>query len=1124
MTPLQPLRIVPAGAGSGKTFAIQQRLGEWVASGKVAPEKIMAVTYTEAAATELRERISSKLLEMGRVDDALRLSEAYITTIHGFGLRVLAEFAFDAGASPRPRLLNDYERSTLIRRALARTDAADTIAERLEAFGYSYDFSTNRAAVDVFRDDILAAIGLLRSIGAPSDGGPDELILRTVEGLVKGYGKTADAEEVRENLQVAASALLREFPDSMDRAYGASVAAREDFIRDFRNLTRAVRTDVLGKDWKLWHALRTLRTSNKRLKLPERYDELACRVKDAAACLYTHPGPLEHAIEHFTASLHSASGALRHYDEAKRQAGLVDYDDMISTAGRLLRTQPAVLDTLAGRIDCMVVDEFQDTNPIQFELLWKLRAAGVPTLIVGDLKQAIMGFQGADPRLFEALIDNHPEEASQLTQNWRSQPRLMHAINAFGRALFRTKPTYAPLQPQAPASPMEPLEIVWFAKNTRSGGRRARAYTISERIQQLLADPNQRVIDPETKRPRRLRGGDIAVLCQTHAALTTYAAIMRGAGLQVNCTEDGWLDSRAVQLAWYALSYLANSADRHAALYLAVTELGSLSLQEGLRQLMEQGRVEDPLLGKLDALAEGVADRTIYALVADTLAAMNIFDHVSRWPDGEQARANLVHLLGLAAEFMNSNREALAHGGYHGSGIQTFLAWLRAKADQDDRQPEKKVLDEDAVVLRTWHSSKGLEWPVVAVCQLDHKFGARLPELAIGYESFGDLSHLLRRVRIDYWPNHANPERNVVARIALRTAAETEARRLLYVAMTRARDRLILEWPEYMEKQWEAEAGVVERMVATLNGENASVNEQQGAAERNAAQDAERQLAEKIPAKSSYWSLLRNQSQLDRKNCKFGEMQDPVLVVDGERIPCLASKGYNEFPEEIRYADPEDPQGLPVTGRRAIRTARAPSDLTPDSRKPSEKNEGSTAAVRVRQERYSDGLTLNLDLHGAELGTFLHRCFEVLGSRPDLAQRIPELTGVEASQPTMETIAAAVEQFESWLASHIGSQEVLREWPLLMLDGRGSVVSGTADLIAHTERGVWVIDHKSDNIDDPAEAFQRYSNQLDAYAMALAAQDMHVLGVGINWIRQGVVTLSQAQWTGDHMQSASPTC
>jgi len=1106
MTPLQRLSIVPAGAGSGKTFAIQQRLGEWVASGKVAPEKIMAVTYTEAAATELRERISSKLLDLGRVDEALRLSEAYITTIHGFGLRVLAEFAFDAGASPKPRLLNDYEQSTLIRRALARTDTADKIAERLEAFGYSYDVPNNRAAVDVFRDDVLAVIGILRSIGTNSDGRTDRLIANTAGRLIKSYGRTANEEKTRETLRDAVSALLREFPECMDRAYGASAAAREDFFRDFRNLTRALHSDALGSDWKLWQALRTLRTSNKRLKLPERYDTLAYRVKEDAARLHDHPGPREHAIEHVSSLLRAANGALQHYDDAKRQAGLVDYDDMISMAGRLLQTQPAVLDSLAGRIDCMVVDEFQDTNPLQFELLWMLRDAGVPTLVVGDLKQAIMGFQGADPRLFEALINNNLKDASPLTHNWRSQPRLMHAINAFGRALFPSKPKYAPLQPQAPASPMEPLEIVWFRINTRSGGRRARAYTIGERIRQLLADPNQRVIDPETKRPRRLRGGDIAVLCQTHAALATYTAMLRALGLQVNCTEDGWLQSRAAQLAWYALSYLANSADRHAALYLAVTELGSLSLEEGLRQIIEQDRVEDPLLRKLDALAEGVADRTIYALVADTLAAMKLFDHVALWPDGEQARANLVHLMGLAAEFMNSNREALAHGGYHGSGIQTFLAWLKAKAEQDDRQPEKKVLDEDAVVLRTWHSSKGLEWPVVAVCQLDHEFGARLPELALGYESFGDLSRLLQQVRINYWPNYASPERNVLARIALRAAAETEARRLLYVAVTRARDRLILEWPEYLEKRWQDQASVLGRIAEALHSGNQSLYEQPEAVARNILQDLGNQLAEKVPAKSSYWSLLRNHCRLVSDYHKDSDERNPTLVIDGEKIPCLATKGYVELPESVCSDDRAEPRALPVTGRRAIRPERVPSELTPDSRKPSEIDDTYESPAQVRHERYGDGLALNLNLFSTELGTFLHRCFEVLGSRPDLAPRIPELTGVEASATAVSAIAAAVERFESWL-DRIGTQEVLREWPLLMLDGSGSVVSGTADLIACSPDGVWVIDHKSDNIDDPAEAFQKYRSQLDSYALALSDQQMHVLGIGINWIRLGVVTL-----------------
>ena len=1105
MTPLPRLSIVPAGAGSGKTFAIQQRLGEWVASGQVSPEKIMAVTYTEAAAAELRERISAKLLELGRIDDALRLSEAYITTIHGFGLRVLAEFAFDAGASPQPRLLNDYEQGTLIRRALARSDKADMIAERLEAFGYAYDHAGNRAGVDVFRDEIISVTGLLRSIDATSEGGAERLIRRTAESLAKRYGETEAAEELRAALQDAASALLQDFPECMDRAYGASETARRDFIRDFHNLTRAVRTDALDSDWKLWRELATLRTSNRRLRLPERYDALAGRVT-AAARLHVHPGPNEDAIEHVTALLRAASGALRHYDDAKRQAGLVDYDDMIAMAGRLLRTKPAVLDALASRIDCMVVDEFQDTNPLQFDLLWRLRAAGVPALIVGDRKQAIMGFQGADPRLFGALIDNNPAETSPLTQNWRSQPRLMHIVNALARGLFRSGPAYTPLAPKAPAGRMEPLELVRFPKNPRSGGLQARAYTLGERIRDLLADPSQAVIDPRTKRPRRLRGGDIAVLCRTRSALATYASILRLAGLAVNCSEDGWLQSRSVQLAWYALSYLANAADRHAALYLAVTELGSLSLEEGLRQLMERDRVEDPLLRKLDALADGVADRTIYALVADTLSATGLFDHVSRWPDGEQARANLVHLMGLAAEFMNSNREALAHGGYHGSGIQTFLAWLRAKAGQDDRQPEKKALEEDAIVLRTWHGSKGLEWPVVAVCQLDHKFGTRLPEMALGFESFGDLSRLLPQARIDYWPNHANPEQNVRARIARRTAAEAEARRLLYVAITRARERMILEWPEYLEQQDEKQAEAWQRIARRLRGEDALLDQGSEAAASKAAQELLKSPGGKLTTFGSSWSLLRNYCQLRSDGSKADDAGGPVLVVDGEPIPCLVSEGHAELPEAIRSAEPGELR-LPVTGRRAIQPAAVPSELTPDSLGPSEIDEGRADTGKLRQERYGDGLVLRLDLHGAELGTFLHRCFDVLGSRPDLAPRLPELADVKASPAAIEAVAAAVGRFESWLAGSVNCEEALREWPLLLLDRSGSVISGTADLIACTKAGVWVIDHKSDNVTDPVAAFQRYGSQLDAYAKALAAQDMRVLGVGINWIRLGVVTL-----------------
>ena len=809
-----------------------------------------------------------------------------------------------------------------------------------------------------------------------------------------------------------------------------------------------------------------------------------------------------------------------------------------------------------------MVDEFQDTNPLQFALLWQLKEAGVPTIVVGDLKQAIMGFQGADPRLFEALIDQHPEVSQPLTRNWRSQPRLMDFVNALGPGLFRED--YVALDPQSEDSRLAPLDVVSFPKKARKGQHAIRAAAVGERLKTLLDDSDQQIVDRRTKKPRRLRGGDIAVLCPTNPMLATYADVLRAQGLRVrlqadgwfssrpvqiawhalaylaNPTDrhaalylavtelgslslqdaltqlmdqgridepllarldelaegvtertvyalvadtiralglfdvlraqglrvrlqaDGWFSSRPVQIAWHALAYLANPTDRHAALYLAVTELGSLSLQDALTQLMDQGRIDEPLLARLDELAEGVTERTVYALVADTIRALGLFDVVALWSDGEQARANLLRLLAEAGEFMDSNREALANGGFHGSGIQTFLAWMATRVEEKDgdNQPDPRVLDENAIVLTTWHGSKGREWPVVAVCGLDREIKARLPNVELGYSTFDELARLLEHARIEYAPAFAASETNDRFLAELQNAEEIGARRLLYVALTRARDKMVLEWPGY--------------------------------------------LAQAKTPKTTYWSILAGDCDLtlDEEKIQAGEQEFPCTVIEGPA----------ELPDDLDIgAVPEDSE-LPATGRRAIQAGALPETLTPDSRAPSTTEvvtdvQGGTGLV---VERYGAGLEVDVGLTGMGFGTFIHRCFEVLGAKPDLKERIPQITGVEIEPDGLEKITAAVGQFESWLADHLDGTSVLREQPILVLDEQGTVVSGTADLIVETPEGLWVIDHKSDQVDDLEAAFTNYKPQLDSYANALTNAGKQVLGTGINWIRRGEVMLSRA--------------
>src|SRR5690606_13165226 len=133
-------------------------------------------------------------------------------------------------------------------------------------------------------------------------------------------------------------------------------------------------------------------------------------------------GPLKHACDHVTDLIAGCQEILAGYEERKRELGIIDYTDMIAGAEHLLRADPDVFGAMLGEIDCVIVDEFQDTNPIQFAFLWRLASAAPRTLLVGDLKQAIMGFQGADARLMESLVGSNPDKVAPLSSNWRSDP------------------------------------------------------------------------------------------------------------------------------------------------------------------------------------------------------------------------------------------------------------------------------------------------------------------------------------------------------------------------------------------------------------------------------------------------------------------------------------------------------------------------------------------------------------------------------------------------------------------------------------------------------------------------------------------------------------------------------
>ena len=129
----------------------------------------------------------------------------------------------------------------------------------------------------------------------------------------------------------------------------------------------------------------------------------------------------------------------------------------------------------------------------------------------------------------------------------------------------------------------------------------------------------------------------------------------------------------------------------------------------------------------------------------------------------------------------------------------------------------------------------------------------------------------------------------------------------------------------------------------------------------------------------------------------------------------------------------------------------------------------------------------------------------MLGVNAELAGKISAITGGEISDGDASTIVNSVASFERWMTDHFSAKAVHRELPLLGIDDNGSVVSGTADLVLEMDDGVWIIDHKSDQVDDPEMAFNNYRPQLECYSKLLNSMGYNVLGLGINWIRRGEV-------------------
>ena len=750
---------VSAGAGTGKTAVLVERFVRAVCDRGIDVDSILVITYTRRAAGELRTRIRAALAERGRPDLARELDGAWISTIHGFCLRLLKAYPFAAGLDPRFRELDDAQGAVI----------------RSESF---------RSALDEF----CAA------------GDPDRLRLLATYGA---DGLRRMLTGVYETLRSAGREL------SLDIGNRAELAAR---VEELREAARCLADDASSTDNQRTAATQLLALLDRDTRADRLMELSGFRASGERAASYeearraTEHAALDEAASRDRALLQELLERFAaEYAEAKARESALDFEDLQLHARNLLRDNPEIRERESLRFRSIMVDEFQDTNRLQCDLVDLLRRPDAEVFFVGDEYQSIYGFRHADVRVFR----ERRAEAAQLlplTLNYRSRPEVLAAVNELFGSHFGDE-----IQPLAAAAEFpdpvfgHPVELLITDKASYSETgvhwRRAEARSVARRVRELI-DSGVAV------------AGEIVLLFAAGTDAEVYEEELRKADLPTyRATGRGYFGQQQVVDLLAYLRLLHNRYDDEALLTVLASPFVGIS-NDGLA-LVRRSASRRPLFTGIEhALPPWLDERDTRLLkafrqrfdrLADAMTRLSlerlceriVSEHdydlavLAQW-DGRRRYANMRKLARLARSY-----EEL-----RGPDVEGFVRFVAEQEAVGARELEAVAEEEgaDAVRLLTIHAAKGLEFRVVIVADAGRDKAPPSPDeiLALSDGRFGfrvaDPITTKRRGAFDYDD----------VREARRVEEEAEKLRLYYVAMTRAKERLIVSGSIDREKKADA--------------------------------------------------------------------------------------------------------------------------------------------------------------------------------------------------------------------------------------------------------------------------------------------------------------------------------
>ena len=1113
-----PTILVSAAAGSGKTAVLVERVLHLLEEG-ARLNRMLIVTFTRAAAAEMKERLNEGLRRrmdrdperfMQALDD---LDATEISTIHAFCQKVIREDFQAVGIDPASRVATEDEAALLLSESVR--EALNGLLEENEGDFAGY---VSRFGVAGVTEQAVFLHAKLMSLPKPFDW---------LRGKIDRAAPGADlsrhpwAEALRAQLLVRllrVPAMVEEYeaalrdPDAvpaMEKLVMADLEALTPLLDAIRREDAAAAMASLSVKFVTFSAPRKITAEQAAWAAvqKERREAVKKLLKDTledAAPLFADPDTVRSDLTRALADVQCLCALTERthglFLQKKQDRQLIDFSDMEQLTYDLL-TDPDRLqyrERVRRAYDHIFVDEYQDVSQIQSDIIRAVHDGGNCLFLVGDVKQSIYRFRMANPTLFIdrlrsfSTAEDAPERLIVLQKNFRSRPQILDAANrVFSRAMRRrvTELDYLPsdaLHPGREDGPGAPVEI--RVAQLEGTGKRA---GLARSLQAELAWTVRRIRElrneqkPDGTGPWRYR--DMVILMrnvantgkQVVAALTAagipvffdgraeYFSLPEIAGFRaLLCAIDDPADDLSLLAALKNAPFRFDDADL-AEVRAALP--GRRSFAEALRSAAER---EDGLglrcREALDALAEWRFRQETMPLFDFCWALLRetgyYAETCARGRDSLRA-SNLRLFCQKAADWQS-------HGG---TTLHGFLEQVRQQLSSGDGSTAQKLGEgEDLVQLMTIHKSKGLQFPIVFCLGL----GQPMDKPERSEPSF----HREEGVCLPYVNRELGIRRNTLGKAAIaeaRTADErAETCRLLYVAMTRASERLLLS--------------------GAITEEPAAFRLPEGDAAAAGAQsmlDWVMQAA--LPAEADPDSpfLITIEPEEGQEEEEASEAEPAPLPAPAAAAGVLLP-WWDEPPRDLRPM----PLKTSVTSLSRKETLADPMPLTDEDEGMEEKRRAERIVSPLRLSEIPDrpAFLTEREITGADRGTAAHRFLslvplEAAAAGGDLTQRLADVLADMTARGVFTPEEAGLirpPDIAGFLRSPLGlrmarAKRVEREWRFNLRLPGGVLLQGVIDAAFLEEDGWVLLDYKTDRIEDEAAFVQRYTKQLSWYALAV---------------------------------------